>query len=104
MSDGGLFMTTKAAALFAALLFTAAAPLPAAAQRVKAPEAATNQKTVAISKEAQPAIKALQDAVTAGRIAELPQLGQNVLAVAKTPADRFFAYQLQFKPALDAKN
>ena len=27
-----------------------------------------------------------------------------MLAVAKTPADRFFAYQLQFKPALDAKN
>lgn len=99
-------MTTKAAALLAALLFTAAAPLPAAAQRVKAtaPASASNQKTVAISKEAQPAIKALQDAVTAGRIAELPQLGQNVLAVAKTPADRFFAYQLQFKPALDAKN
>lgn len=96
-------MTTKAAALLATLLFTAAAPLPAAAQRAPAAPAA-NQKTVKISKEAQAAVKAMQDAANAGRIAELPQLSQAVLAVAKTPADRFFAYQLQFKPALDAKN
>ncbi|GAA4041098.1 hypothetical protein GCM10022281_22600 [Sphingomonas rosea] len=94
-------MTTKSAALLAAFLFTAAAPLPALA--VQKP-AATEQKGAAISKEAMPAIKALQDAANANNITQLPALSQAALAAAKTPTDRFFAYQLLFKPALAAKN
>jgi tetratricopeptide (TPR) repeat protein len=92
-------MSIKAKALLAAFLFTAAAPAPAFAQ---------NQPTAAAvpapSKEARPALAALQKAVTENKTAEIPALAQAALAAAKTPADRYYAYQLQLKPAIASKN
>jgi tetratricopeptide (TPR) repeat protein len=89
-------------ALLAAFLFTAAAPVPALA--AKQQPAAAAQPQLQPSKEARPALAALQKAVTEKRTAEIPALAQAALAVAKTPVDRYFAYQLQLQPALDAKN
>lgn len=99
-------MRTTTKALLAALMFTAAAPVPAlAAQRKQAqPAPAAAQPALSPSKEARPALAALQAAVTAGKTAEIPALAQAALAAAKTPVDRYFAYQLQLKPAIDAKN
>ncbi|GAA4016343.1 hypothetical protein GCM10022280_14180 [Sphingomonas swuensis] len=92
-------MSTKAA-LLAALLFTAAVPAPALAAQA-APAAAP---AAAPSKEARPALAALQKAANENRVAELPALSQAALAVAKTPIDRYFAYQLQLKPLAAANN
>jgi tetratricopeptide (TPR) repeat protein len=85
------------------LLFTAAAPVPAlaATQAQPAPAAA---KQLQPSKEARPALAALQKAATENRMADIPGLAQAALAVAKTPVDRYFAYQLQLRPAFNAKN
>ncbi|GLR47701.1 tetratricopeptide repeat protein [Sphingomonas astaxanthinifaciens] len=95
-------MSFKAKALMAAFLFTAAAPVPAlAAQKQAAPAAAPK---LVPSKEAQPALLALQKAANENRVADLPALSQAALAVAKTPTDRYFAYQLQLKPYLTANN
>jgi tetratricopeptide (TPR) repeat protein len=91
-------------ALLAALLITAAAPVPALAAQQKPAAAEAAQPQVQPSKEARPALAALQKAVTEKRTAEIPALAQAALAAAKTPADRYFAYQLQLKPALDANN
>jgi Tfp pilus assembly protein PilF len=96
-------MSTKARALLAAFLFTAAAPSVAAAQQKPAP-AAPASALPAPSKEARPALAALQKAADENRVAELPALAQAALAVAKTPADRYYAYQLQLRPAIAAKN
>lgn len=92
-------MSFKARALMAAFLFTAAAPV--AAQN--APAAATAPKLTP-SKEAQPALAALQKAVKENKTAELPALQQAALAKAQTPVDRYFAHQLLLKPMLDSKN
>jgi tetratricopeptide (TPR) repeat protein len=98
-------MTTTHSALLAAVLFTATAPVPAlAAQQRPAAPAAAAQPQLQPSKEARPALAALQKAVNEKRTAEIPALAQAALAVAKTPVDRYFAYQLQLQPALDAKN
>ena len=95
-------MSFKAKALMAAFLFTAAAPVPAlAAQKQAAPAAAPK---LVPSKEAQPALLALQKAANENRVADLPALSQAALAVAKTPTDKYFAYQLQLKPYLAANN
>jgi hypothetical protein len=83
-------------ALLAAFLFTAAPPLPALA--AKQQPAAAAQPQLQPSKEARPALAALQKAVTEKRTAEIPALAQAALAVAKTPIDRYFAYQLQLQP------
>lgn len=96
-------MSTKAKALLTALLFTAAAPVPAFAQNAQQPQAAQGRQLVP-SNEARPALVALQKAANENRIADIPALAQAVLAVAKTPVDRYFAYQMQLKPALAAKN
>ena len=96
-------MSTKAGALIAAFLFTAAAaPTLAAAQ--KAAPAAVASTIPAPSKEARAALAALQKAATEKRMADIPALSQAALAVAKTPADRYYVYQLQLRPAIDAKN
>lgn len=92
-------MSMKAKALMAAFLFTAAAPVPALAQKQAAPAA-----KLQASKEAGPALQALQKAANENRVADLPALSAAALAAAKTPTDRYFAYQLQLKPYLDAKN
>jgi len=94
-------MSTKSRALIAAFLVSAvAAPTVATAQK---PAAATNSLP-APSKEARPALAALQKAVNENKTAEIPALAQAALAVAKTPADRYYAYQLQLKPAVSANN
>lgn len=101
-------MTTTNKALLAAFLFTAAAPVPAlAAQQRQGGEAqasASAQSKLQPSREARPALAALQKAVTEKKTAEIPALAQAALAAAKTPVDRYFVYQLQLQPALDAKN
>lgn len=89
-------------ALLAAFLFTVAAPVPALA--AKQQPAAAAQPQLQPSKEARPALAALQKAVNEKKTAEIPALAQAALAVAKTPVDRFFAYQLQLQPAIDSKN
>ncbi len=89
-------------ALFAALLISAAAPVPALAAQQK--PAAAAQSQLQPSKEARPALAALQKAVNEKKTAEIPALAQAALAVAKTPVDRYFAYQLQLAPALEANN
>lgn len=94
-------MSIKAKALFAAFLFTVAAPVPALAQQPAQAAATTQLKP---SKEAGPALLALQKAATENRVAEIPALAQAALAVAKTPVDRYFAYQLQLKPLAAAKS
>ena len=94
-----LIMRSINKALLATLLVTAAAPAPALAQQQQAA-----QQQLQPSKEARPALAALQKAVTEKRAAEIPALAQAALAAARTPADRYFAYQLQLQPALDAKN
>lgn len=94
-------MSTKAKALIAAFLFTAGAPTVAAAQQQPAAAASSLPKP---SKEATPALAALQKAANEKRIADIPALAQAALAVAKTPADRYYAYQLQLRPAVEAKN
>lgn len=94
-------MSTKSRALIAAFLMSAVAvPTAAAAQK---PAAATSA-IPAPSKEARPALAALQKAVNENKTAEVPALAQAALAVAKTPADRYYAYQLQLKPAIAANN
>lgn len=94
-------MPTKSRALFAALLISAVAvPTVAAAQK----KAEAAEPKLSVSKEAQPALAALQKAATENRLADLPALAQAALAVAKTPVDRFFVYKLQLKPYIDAKN
>ncbi|WP_300974563.1 hypothetical protein [Sphingomonas sp. LHG3406-1] len=85
-------MTTKARALFAAFLFTAAVPTMAAAQQKPAAPAAPKLQ---VSKEAGPALQALEKAVKENRTAEVPALAAAALAVAKTNVDRYFAYRLQ---------
>lgn len=98
-------MRTTNKALLAALLVTAAAPVPAVAtQQRNAQAAQPAQPQLQPSKEARPALAALQKAVTEKRAADIPGLAQAALAAAKTPVDRYFAYQLQLQPALDAKN
>lgn len=94
-------MSTKARALIAAFLFTAAAPTVAAAQQKPAAAASSIPKP---SKEASPALAALQKAANEKRMADIPALAQAALTAAKTPADRYYAYQLQLKPAIEAKN
>ncbi|UUR08648.1 tetratricopeptide repeat protein [Sphingomonas glaciei] len=91
-------MSIRAKALLAAFLVTAAAPVPALAQ------AAPASSIPAPSKEARPALAALQKAVNENKTAEIPALSQAALAAAKTPADRYYAYQLQLKPAVASKN
>jgi Flp pilus assembly protein TadD len=94
-------MSIKPRALFAALLMSAVAvPTVAVAQKNSAAAA----PKLSVSKEAQPALAALQKAATENRVADIPGLAQAALAVAKTPTDRYFIYQLQLKPYLAAKN
>ena len=92
-------MSTKAKALLAAFLVTAAVPAPALAQAKPAASALP-----APSKEARNALAALQKAANENKTAEIPALAQAALAAAKTPVDRYYAYQLQLKPAVAAKN
>ena len=95
-------MSIKAPALFAALLFTAAAPLPALAQTK--PAAAAAQPKLTPSKESVPTLAALQKAVNEGKNAEVPALLAAALTAAKTNVDRYFAHQLSIKPSLALKN
>jgi len=94
-------MSTKAKALIAAFLFTAAAPGVAVAAQKEQP---AKPAGLTVSKEATAAIKALQTAAKENRMADIPGLAQAALAVAKTPVDRYFTYQLQLQPAITAKN
>ncbi|NJC06235.1 hypothetical protein GGQ97_002028 [Sphingomonas kaistensis] len=92
-------MSTKSRALIAALLMTAvAAPTVATAQK---PAAAPK---VTVSKEAQPALAALEKATKEKRTADIPALGAAAVAAAKTPTDRYFAYRLQLASLAAAKN
>ncbi|WP_338504289.1 hypothetical protein V6R86_10095 [Sphingomonas kaistensis] len=92
-------MTTKSRALMAAFLMSAVAVPSAGLAQQKAAEA--QQPKLTPSKEAAPAIIALQKAAVEKRNADVPALGAAALAVAKTPADRYLAYRLQI-PALAA--
>lgn len=94
-------MSTKPRALIAAFLISAVAvPTMATAQK----PAAAASTLPAPSKEARPALAALQKAVNENKAAEIPALAQAALAAAKTPADRYYAYQLQLKPAAATNN
>jgi tetratricopeptide (TPR) repeat protein len=95
-------MSTKPRALIAAFLISTVALPGAATAQKPAAQAAASKLTV--SKEAQPALAALQKAANENRVADIPGLAQAALAVAKTPVDRYFVYQLQLKPYVTAKN
>lgn len=101
-------MSFQTKALLAALLVTAAAPVPAFAagqqQQGAAAAGQPQQRQLAPSNEARAAVMALKKAADENRLADFPALSQAVLAVAKTPVDRYFAYQLQLRPAAVAKN
>ncbi|GAA4008934.1 hypothetical protein [Sphingomonas humi] len=95
-------MPTKSRALFAALLLSAVA-MPTVATAQKKAEAAPAAK-VTVSKEAQPALAALDKAAKENRAADVPALAAAALAAAKTPNDRYFAYRLQLPVLAAAKN
>nr|WP_314444951.1 hypothetical protein [uncultured Sphingomonas sp.] len=92
-------MSTKTRALIAAFMISAvAAPTVATAQKpAEAPK-------VTVSREAGPALVALEKAVKENRAAEVPALAAAALAVAKTPQDRYFAYRLQMPIYAAANN
>lgn len=92
-------MSTKSRALIAAFLMSA----------VAVPSVATAQKQAAapklqVSKEALPAMQALDKAVKEKRDADIPALGAAAVAAAKTPTDRYFAYRLQLPSLAASKN
>ena len=84
----GIFATTPAVA--------AAAQEPAAA--------AGEERKISISKEAYPAVKALQDAVDANDLANVPARVAAAQAVAKTADDRYMIAQLQLRAAAASKD
>jgi Flp pilus assembly protein TadD len=95
-------MSTKSRALIAAFLISAvAAPTVATAQQK--PAAGAPAKPT-ISKEAQPALVALEKAVKENRTAEIPALGAAAVAASKTNTDRYFAYRLQLPTLAKANN
>ncbi len=92
-------MSTKSRALIAAFLMSAVAvPSVAIAQKQAA------APKLQVSKEAMPAIQALDKAVKEKRTADIPALGAAAVAAAKTPTDRYFANRLQLPTLAAAKN
>lgn len=86
-----------AAALFLHSSGSAAQPAPPQAQPAATAPA---PREITLSKEAYPAVKALEAAVIANDAASIPAKLAAAQAVAKTPADRYMVAQLQLRAAI----
>jgi tetratricopeptide (TPR) repeat protein len=97
--EAGMKITTLTAIALAAAVSAA----PAAAAQQQAPAKAEAPK-VKISEKAAPAIMALQTAVNANDVANIPAKLAAAKAVAKSKDEQFVVAQLQMKAALAAKD